>query len=77
MDDVYDHPQVRAQGMRASVEHPSVGTVEMPGVPVHFSRTPASVRSHPPELGEHTEEVLRELGYDEAAIRQLGDKDVV
>ncbi|MFB6133706.1 MAG: CaiB/BaiF CoA transferase family protein, partial [Halanaeroarchaeum sp.] len=57
MDDVYEHPQVRARGMRASVEHPAIGTVEMPGVPMHFSRTPASVRSHPPELGEHTEAV--------------------
>lgn len=77
MDDVYDHPQVRARGMRTSVEHPTAGTVEMPGVPMHFSRTPATVRSHPPELGEHTAEVLRDLGYDEAAIERFVADDVV
>ena len=77
MDDVYDHPQVLARGMRASVDHPSIGEVEMPGVPMHFSRTPASVRSHPPELGEHTREVLRELDYDEAAIDRFEADGIV
>jgi crotonobetainyl-CoA:carnitine CoA-transferase CaiB-like acyl-CoA transferase len=77
MSDVYDHPQVRARGMRASVEHPSAGTIEMPGVPMHFSRTPAEIRTHPPELGEHTREVLAELGYDEEAVARLHEEGVV
>ena len=77
MGDVYDLPQIDARGMRAAVGHPTAGTVEMPGVPMHFSRTPADVRSHPPLLGEHTDEVLREYGYDEAAIERLRRDGVV
>ena len=77
MADVYDLPQVKARGMRASVEHPSAGTIEMPGVPMHFSRTPAEIRRHPPELGEHTEAVLAELGYDEEAVARLHEDGVV
>ena len=77
MSDVYDHPQVLARGMRASVEHPSAGRIEMPGVPMQFSRTPAEVRSHPPELGEHTDEVLAELGYDEGTVARLREDGAI
>jgi crotonobetainyl-CoA:carnitine CoA-transferase CaiB-like acyl-CoA transferase len=77
MDDVYDHPQVLARGMRTSVDHPDIGEVEMPGVPMHFSRTPACVRSHPPELGEHTREVLHELDYDEETIDRFEADGIV
>jgi crotonobetainyl-CoA:carnitine CoA-transferase CaiB-like acyl-CoA transferase len=66
LERVFDREQVRARGMRQSVEHPTAGTVEMSGSPMQFSRTPASVRQHPPLLGEHTDEVLAEYGYSES-----------
>ena len=75
--DVFDHPQVEAREMRHELSHPDVGSLEMVGSPMHLSGTPTSVRSHPPKLGEHTEEVLAELGYDDGAIERLKDRDVV
>jgi crotonobetainyl-CoA:carnitine CoA-transferase CaiB-like acyl-CoA transferase len=77
MADVFDAPQVQERGMHREVEHPTAGTVEMPGSPMHFSGTPTSIRHHPPLLGEHTRELLDEVGYDEETIRELVDDDAV
>ena len=77
MDAVYDDPQVRARGMRRAVDHPTVDDLEMPGVPMHFSRTPGTIREHPPLLGEHTDEILAEFGYDEREIERFHADGVV
>lgn len=74
---VFDHEQVLARGMRASVDHPTIGDLELPGVPFHFSRTPAEIRRHPPLLGEHTEEVLQEFGFSTGEIHGLRDADAI
>ncbi|MFC4360491.1 CaiB/BaiF CoA transferase family protein [Halobium salinum] len=73
MADVFDHPQVHARGMHQSVDHPTAGEVEMPGSPMHFSRSRAGIDRHPPLLGEHTEEVLRAYGYEERDLGRLRD----
>jgi CoA:oxalate CoA-transferase len=73
---VFDDPQVRAQEMVIEVEHPGRGPVRMTGFPVKLSATPCQTRLPAPELGAHTDEVLRELGL-EAEIPRLREKGIV
>lgn len=64
-------PQARAREMIVEVDHPTAGKVETIGHPVKFSRTPASIDHAAPLLGQHTREVLAEVGYDNAQIEAL------
>jgi crotonobetainyl-CoA:carnitine CoA-transferase CaiB-like acyl-CoA transferase len=76
-DEVFDHPQIRDNEMLTFLEHPMEGQVEMVNVPVRLSETPGGLRRPAPLLGQHTEEVLGELGYNAARIQQLRDQKVV
>jgi crotonobetainyl-CoA:carnitine CoA-transferase CaiB-like acyl-CoA transferase len=69
--DVFADPQVRERGMTVRLPHALSGTVELVASPMKLSATPPSYRSAPPLLGEHTDQVLRELGLDADAVEGL------
>ena len=69
--EAFDSPQAVAREMSVTVDHPALGRVQSIGTPLKLSRTPLDPRRRAPQLGEHTGVVLRELGYDDAAIVRL------
>jgi len=77
MDEVFADPQVRHLGVAAPIHHPALGDIRLVGQPIDMSRTPPGVATPTPEPGEHTVEILTELGYDEAAVARLKATRVV
>jgi crotonobetainyl-CoA:carnitine CoA-transferase CaiB-like acyl-CoA transferase len=77
MDEVFADAQVQRLGIAVPVHDSDRGDVRIIGEPVELSRTPASYLSMIPEPGEHTDEVLRELGFATADIQRLRDAKVV
>lgn len=77
VEEVFEDPQIQARQMVVETEHPELGKVKEVGVALKMSGTPGSVRRAAPYRGEHTDEVLRELGLSEAQIRHLRAKGVV
>jgi formyl-CoA transferase len=75
--EVFDDPQVRARGVVREIEHPDAGRIRVVGPPVKLSETPAHVARPSPRYGEHTAEVLGELGYARNEIDALAADGVV
>jgi formyl-CoA transferase/CoA:oxalate CoA-transferase len=75
--DTLAHPQHRARHFMVELQHPLVGPVKSMGNPVNLSVTPVSYRLAPPTLGQHTSEVLAELGYDEATVASFRQQGVI
>jgi crotonobetainyl-CoA:carnitine CoA-transferase CaiB-like acyl-CoA transferase len=77
LDAIPDHPQVVASGALVTSVHPTMGRIREPRPPVRFAATPAAIGGPAPALGEHTADVLGELGLSAAEIDELRAKGVV
>ena len=77
LKEVYEDPQVRARDMFVETEHPVAGRVGNIGIPIKLSETPGRFRRPAPTLGQHTSEVLRDLGCTDDEIQFLRSEGAV
>ncbi|CAF1467677.1 unnamed protein product [Didymodactylos carnosus] len=77
MNEVFEDPQVKHIGIATPLNHPTRGQIELLGQPVTLSRTSWAIKLPTPEKGQHTREILTELGYNAATIDQLEQCKVV
>lgn len=75
--ELWDDPQVQANKYIVETDHPTLGKVKLANHPIQYSETPSSIRRVAPEIGEHTEEILLEVGYSWDDISNLQDKNVI
>jgi crotonobetainyl-CoA:carnitine CoA-transferase CaiB-like acyl-CoA transferase len=75
--DLVEDEQIRHNGTFVEYEHPTEGHVKTPGFPIRFSKTPSTVDRGAPVVGQHSRDVLREAGYDDAQIEALLAKGAV
>jgi len=71
LDDLFTDPHLEAVGFWQEFDHPTEGKLKMPGFPAKFSETPATIRKHAPNFGEHSIEILAEAGFDEETINEM------
>lgn len=77
IDEMFSDPQVRHLGIVQTVKHPLRGEIQLVGQPITLSRTPSRLETAAPDAGDHTDEILQELGHDGASIRALRLKKVI
>jgi crotonobetainyl-CoA:carnitine CoA-transferase CaiB-like acyl-CoA transferase len=77
LDDVLTDPQTRAREMIVDIPHPLIPDLRLLGLPIKLSETPGQVRMPPPLRGQHTEEVLIDLGYNTAHITAFRERHVI
>ena len=77
LDEAFADPQVNEYGFPQVIHHPRMGEVKMVGNAVDMSRTPPTIHHPPPVLGEHTDDILTELGYEPSAVASLRSRGVV
>lgn len=77
MDEVFADPQVRHNNMAEAVPHPVLGDIRLVGQPVHLSRTPSALTTASPDRGQHSHDVLAELGYTADEIAAFSQDGVI
>ena len=75
--EMFADPQVKHLQMAHPVKSPKLGDIELIGQAINMSRTPFEMKSATPEQGEHTDAILKEFGYDAAAIADFRKRGVV
>ena len=75
--EVFENPQIKHMGIPKQITHPKLGTSNLVGTPINLSGTPARFYRAAPLLGEHTEEVLTKLGYDDQSLKELRSSGVI
>ena len=76
-EETIDNPQIQARGYYVPLHHPQLGEITFPGAPFLLSDSPWQLNAAAPALGEHTAEVLGQLGYDAAGLGQLRASEVI
>lgn len=77
LEEAANDPQIRSRGLWFKALHPLDGEVPQQAFPIKYREDQPGWRSHPPALGEHTEEILREFGFDEARIGRLREQGII
>jgi len=75
--DLYDDPQALENEYIVEYDHPSLGRIKLMGFPSQFTQTPPGIKMPAPKLGEHNEEILKELGYSPNEIGELRKRKIV
>jgi len=77
IDKIFSDPQVLHRQMLKELDHPKAGKIKVTGIPVKLSDTPGEVKTAPPLLGQHTQEILSELGYNNRDVEKLRQEKVI
>ena len=77
VDKIFADPQVLHRKMMEELDHPKAGKVKVTGIPIKLSDTPGEVETAPPVLGQHTQEILTELGYNDKDLEKLKQENVI
>ncbi|MEL7234289.1 MAG: CaiB/BaiF CoA-transferase family protein, partial [Chloroflexota bacterium] len=76
-DDLVNDPQVAHNNLIQEIDHPKAGRIKVVGVPVEFSETPGTIRIAPPTVGQHTDDILKEVGFDNEQIAAFHREHIV